>query len=50
MTITLSKPEVQHLITILRWTDNEGCYYGNKAHFVKRQERLLAKLILAEDA
>jgi hypothetical protein len=40
----LTKPEINHILSLINFNEQEGTYFGNKVHFEKRTERIKQKL------
>lgn len=49
-TVKLNAGEIGHLLTLIADNENEGNYWGNRAHWVTRRERVKLKLRAAIDA
>jgi hypothetical protein len=45
MSIDFTEVEIDHLLTLLRDAESEGSYYGRRDHYLKRHERIRAKLL-----
>jgi hypothetical protein len=45
MSIDFTEVEIDHLLTLLRDAKSEGSYYGRRDHYLKRHERIRAKLL-----
>jgi hypothetical protein len=48
-TLELTKIELDYLLSIVHESINSGVYWGNHAHFVKMQYRVLEKIEEAYD-
>lgn len=48
--IKLTEVEIDHLLTLLLDAEREGSYYGNKARYWERHERITRKLNTATPA
>ena len=46
----LTEVERDHLLTLMAEAEAGGCYYGNKAQYWKRHERIKAKLLASAPA
>tara|TARA_R110000782_G_C14782063_1_gene410063 strand:+ start:1042 stop:1191 length:150 start_codon:yes stop_codon:yes gene_type:complete len=46
MELKLNKAKVNHLLGLLEVNEQEGWYYGNKEHYLKRHNELKNKLKL----
>lgn len=44
ITVTLTPVEISHILTALAHNQEEGWYYGPKAQYWKRHERIVNKL------
>ena len=44
ITLNLRPAEINHLVGLLLWEQEEGSYYGNKEQYQKRTKELLEKL------
>lgn len=44
MSLKLTQAEITHLLTLIYWNNLNGTYYGNRAHYVKRSNRIRAKI------
>jgi len=42
--IILTKPEIEHINSLLTLNEQEGCYYGPKMQYWNRHKRLCTKL------
>jgi hypothetical protein len=41
---TFSISEINHLLTLLKWNEEDCVYYGNKEQYWKRHESICKKL------
>ena len=44
--VPLTAPEMNHILTLLEDNEREGSYYGNRAHYWSRSQRIKARLWL----
>jgi hypothetical protein len=42
--VPLTRPEINHLLTLLRDNESEGSYYGNREQYENRSERIRCAL------
>lgn len=43
--MTFTKPEINYLLWLIQRNQEQGFYYGNKAQFDKRVNRIVKKLV-----
>ena len=49
VTVQLTKSEIELLYNLICENMETGAYYGNRLHFMARQEKVLEKLTNADD-
>jgi len=42
--LELTKPEIEHINSLIKMNEEEGCYYGPKNQYWSRSKRIVDKL------